>query len=134
MATSTHIEAVARLVQVIESADRSARLVADPGLGKSRVLAQALKATRSPTRRVALVGAVDSAELFSRLAQGLGGRVVPDGSRSVAWRALAEAVSSVDGRESMQSSRSMTPMSSNLVGTGSTWNGWTLSTQTLRLA
>jgi MSHA biogenesis protein MshM len=93
VATSTHVEAVGRLVQVIESADRSARLVAGPGLGKSRVLAQALKATRSPTRRVALVsGAMDSADLFSRLAQRLGGRVVPDGSRSATWRALAEAL------------------------------------------
>jgi MSHA biogenesis protein MshM len=93
VATSTHLEAVARLVHIIESAGRSARLVADPGLGKSRVLARALEVTRSPTRRVALVsGTFDAHGLFSNLAQGLGGRVVPGASRSTAWRALSESV------------------------------------------
>ena len=84
-----HVEAVARLVHTIETAGRSARLLAGPGLGKSIVLARALEATRSPNRRVARVtGSTDGAELFSSLAAGLGAKVAPDASRSAAWRAL----------------------------------------------
>ena len=90
--TPKHTEAVSRLVHTIESAGRSARLLAGPGLGKSRVLARAIEATRSPTRRVARAnGLTDGADLFATLATGLGSRLVPDAPRSTAWRALAEA-------------------------------------------
>ncbi len=90
--TPTHAEAVARLVHSIESAVRSARLVAGSGLGKSRVLARALEATRSPIRRVARAnGLADGPDLFARLAAGLGARLAPDASPSAAWRALAES-------------------------------------------
>ena len=87
-----HVEAVSRLVHAIESAGRSARLVAGPGLGKSMVLARALEATRSPTRRVARsIGPGDGAELFASLARGLGARVTPGLARGAAWRILAES-------------------------------------------
>ena len=89
-----HSEAVARLVQVIESAERSAWLVAAPGLGKSTVLARAIEATRSPERRFARVsGPIDGLELFGGLAAGLGARGMkdPNASRSMAWRILGES-------------------------------------------
>jgi MSHA biogenesis protein MshM len=92
VATPNHLEAVARLVHTIESVGRSARLVAGAGLGKSLVVEKALGATRSPSRRVARVsGPFDAIELYSRLAEGLGGRVGPDVSRSSAWRVLANS-------------------------------------------
>jgi type II secretory pathway predicted ATPase ExeA len=87
-----HAEAVARLVHTIESAGRSARLIAGPGLGKSTVLARALEATRSPGRRFSRVtGPVDGPELFASLAAGLGAKVALDASRSTAWRILGES-------------------------------------------
>jgi type II secretory pathway predicted ATPase ExeA len=92
VSTAGHAEAVARLVHTIETAGRSARLVAGPGLGKSRVLARALEASRHPERRVARISApTDGADLFARLAVGLGGRVETMGSRASAWRGLSEA-------------------------------------------
>ncbi len=91
-ATPTHAEAVARLVHTIESAGRSARLVAGPGLGKSTVLARAIEATRGPTRRFARATSPgDGAGLFASLAAGLGRRVDPDAGRSAAWRALVDS-------------------------------------------
>jgi type II secretory pathway predicted ATPase ExeA len=88
-----HDEAVARLVHAIETAGRSARLIAPAGLGKSRVLSRALEATRSPERRVARIsGPTDGAELFAWLAVELGARLAPGSSRSVGWRSLADCV------------------------------------------
>src|SRR5437763_8435285 len=87
--TPTHDEAVARLVHTIESSGRSARLVAGPGLGKSTVLARAIEATRSPTRRFARAsGLADGPCLLASLATGLGARVGRESSRSQAWRVL----------------------------------------------
>jgi type II secretory pathway predicted ATPase ExeA len=92
VATAGHGEAVARLVHTIETAGRSARLIARAGLGKSRVLARALGATRSPDRRIVRINApTDGTDLFARLAVELGMRVTPGSTRAVAWRALAEA-------------------------------------------
>ena len=54
--TVVHAEAVARLVHTIESADRLAEVRGQGGLGKSRVLGQALKESRSPLRRLGSVG------------------------------------------------------------------------------
>ncbi len=90
--TPTHSEAVARLVHAIASASRSARLIAGPGVGKSRVLTEALEATRSPTRRIARAnGLTEGDNLFATLAAGLGARLCPDASRTSAWRALVNA-------------------------------------------
>jgi MSHA biogenesis protein MshM len=70
-----HVEAVVRLVYSIEARDRLAILSGPPGVGKSRVLAQALHETRSPVRRVSMVNRpMDGADLFAGLAQGLGVR------------------------------------------------------------
>jgi MSHA biogenesis protein MshM len=92
VSTSIHGEAVARLVHTIETAGRSAHLIAGAGLGKSRVLGRALEATRSPERRFARISApTDGADLFARLAVELGTRVAPGSSRAVAWRSLTEA-------------------------------------------
>ncbi len=92
VATPTHSEAVARLAHTIETAGRSARLVAGAGLGKSTVLARAIEATRAPTRRFArATGPVDGADLFATLAAGLGSRSGLDAGRAEAWRALVEA-------------------------------------------
>lgn len=89
----THQEAVARLVDTIESGRKLAVVREPGGMGKSRVLAQALAETRRPGRRVArLASPADGASLFAALAEGLGGRVPAGAGRSVAWRALAEAV------------------------------------------
>jgi MSHA biogenesis protein MshM len=66
---------VARLVYSIEARDRLAVLSGPPGVGKSRVLAQAVHETRSPLRRVSKVNSpMDGADLFAGLARGLGVR------------------------------------------------------------
>jgi len=92
VATPTHSEAVARLVHTIETAGRSIRLVAGPGLGKSSILARAIEMTRGPDRRIARASSpVEGAGLFAALAAGLGSRVSPDAGRASAWRSLAEA-------------------------------------------
>ncbi len=88
-----HDEAVARLVQTIETGQRFAMLRAAAGLGKSRVLSRALAESRNPTRRIALVRTPgDSTLLLSGLAESLGMRVPVGDSRSAAWKALADAV------------------------------------------
>ncbi len=94
VAVPSHAEAVARLSYTIGSAGRSAGLVAGPGLGKSTVLARALEEARDPTLRIARAsasGAADGATLFATLAAGLGARVAPGASRSIAWRSLVDA-------------------------------------------
>lgn len=93
VSTMGHDEAVARLVETIESARRRAVVRAAEGLGKSIVMARALAATRHPLRRFTLVKApVDGQEMFAALASGLGVPVSGDASRSSAWRALVDAV------------------------------------------
>lgn len=70
-----HEEAVARLSYSIEAKHRLAVLSGPTGVGKSRVLAQALHETRSPLRRVSMVKSpMDGADLFAGLARGLGVR------------------------------------------------------------
>lgn len=88
-----HEEAVERLVQTIESGQRSAFLRGASGLGKTRVLTQALARARRPTRRLALLTSPpDGARLLGGLAEGLGARVDPTAGRALAWKALADAV------------------------------------------
>jgi type II secretory pathway predicted ATPase ExeA len=90
---SAHEEAVARLVHTIETGQRVATVRAPGGMGKSMVLARALAATRSPTRRVAhLASPCDGAGLFAGLAEGLGVRVPAEADRARTWRALGDAV------------------------------------------
>ena len=92
VAAPPHAEAVARLVHAIEAAERSARLVAAPGLGKSAVLARAIELARAPNRRFGRAsGPIDGASLFASLAAGLGARVDPGAGRGPTWRALGEA-------------------------------------------
>lgn len=92
VATPGHDEAVARLAHTIDSAGRTARLVAGSGLGKTVVLDRALAAARSPTRRIARAnGPIDGASLFATLAEGLGARVSADAGRASAWKALVDA-------------------------------------------
>jgi type II secretory pathway predicted ATPase ExeA len=85
---SSHEEAVARLAQTIDSGGRLAVLSAPAGMGKSRVLSQALALGRSPSRRFALVkNPSDGEDLATRFAEKLGGRLNGPG-QALAWRAL----------------------------------------------
>jgi MSHA biogenesis protein MshM len=90
-----HAEAVARLVETIESGRRRAVLRADAGLGKSVVLARVLAEARGPARRAVLrscAAAGDGAGLLASLAEGLGRRVPAGSTRGMSWKALEEAV------------------------------------------
>jgi type II secretory pathway predicted ATPase ExeA len=88
-----HQDAVARLIDTIETGQGRAVVQAAAGLGKSRILARALAETRSPTRRaVWLSSPSDGPALLAGLAEGLGRRVVTSASRAMSWRALTEAV------------------------------------------
>ena len=91
--TSGHAEAVARLVHAIESGWPTASLRAGAGLGKSRVLAEALTEVRGPTLRIARSnGPMDGPALLADLAAGLGMTVPVEASRALAWRRLTEAI------------------------------------------
>lgn len=88
-----HQEAVARLVETIESGRKLAILQEKEGMGKSRVLAQALREARNPWRRVVRASSpVDGASLFAELAESLGSRAPVGASRGVAWKHLSEAL------------------------------------------
>lgn len=88
-----HQEAVARLVETIEAGRKLAILQEKEGMGKTRVLAQALGEIRSPWRRVVRASSpVDGASLFAELAESLGSRVPAGASRGVAWKRLGEAL------------------------------------------
>jgi general secretion pathway protein A len=89
----SHDEAVAKLVDTIESAQRRAFLTADAGLGKTMVLHRAFDEARNPGRRFArLTCARDGTLLVAMLAERLGERVAREPSRLAAWRALERAV------------------------------------------
>jgi type II secretory pathway predicted ATPase ExeA len=89
-----HEEAVARLAHAVEAGHRLAVLAGPSGVGKTRVLWQALSQLRSPSRRMAMVsGPVDAASLFGDLADGLKVRRTHGGSDPWAcWRALEKAI------------------------------------------
>lgn len=90
---AAHQEAVARLAETIETGRRRAVVCAPAGVGKSRILAQAVAETRAPGRRVArAVAPSDGASLFAALAAGLGVRAASAGGRGQAWRSLADGV------------------------------------------
>jgi type II secretory pathway predicted ATPase ExeA len=91
--TSGHNEAVARLLDAIESQERLAIVRGGAGLGKSTVLARVIALSKRPGKRVArVVHPTDGVELFTRLAEGLGSRVTAGASKPIAWRALVDAV------------------------------------------
>jgi MSHA biogenesis protein MshM len=93
VSTPAHAEAEARLVHAIEAAERSATLLAAPGLGKTQVLSRVLARTRSPWRRIARVtGPIDGPSLLSGLAEGLDVRLPACPGRALAWKRLADAV------------------------------------------
>jgi MSHA biogenesis protein MshM len=88
-----HEEAVARLVDAIETGQKRAVVRAGAGLGKSSVLARALSQNRGPWRRSALVSSpTDGASLLAGLAEGLGRRAPASAGRAQGWKTLAEAV------------------------------------------
>jgi general secretion pathway protein A len=89
-----HEEAVARLVHAVEAGHRLAVLAGPSGVGKTRVLRQALMQARSPSRRLAMVSRpMDAASLFGDLADGLRVRRAHGGSDPWAcWRALEKAI------------------------------------------
>lgn len=89
-----HVEAVARLSHAVEAGHRLAVLGGATGLGKTRVLRQALTESRTPARRVSLVTSpVDEAALIGGLADGLRLRSpVGDASPSACWRALEQGI------------------------------------------
>jgi type II secretory pathway predicted ATPase ExeA len=89
-----HQEAVARLVHTIDAGDRLSVLSGSSGLGKTRVLTQALLESRSPLRRLALVSdPIDAASLFAGLAGGLGVRHAGTAaSLAAGWRALQHEI------------------------------------------
>lgn len=93
VSTPGHDEAVARLVEAVDSAGRRAALRAGAGLGKSVVLGRAVSLVRGPRRRVARVsGAIDGAGLYAGLAAGLGVARRPGHlDRPAAWRSLSDA-------------------------------------------
>jgi type II secretory pathway predicted ATPase ExeA len=86
-------EAVARVVDAVETGQRWAAVRGDAGLGRSTVLARAARELRRPDCRIARVGApVDGTTLWLTLAEGLGTRPRRGASRAAAWAALREAV------------------------------------------
>jgi type II secretory pathway predicted ATPase ExeA len=93
VSVAPHDEAVARLVDTIETGQRRAVVRAGAGLGKSLVLARALAETRGPWRRAVLLSSpIDGPGLLAGLAEALGRRVAAGASRGLSWKALDEAV------------------------------------------
>jgi MSHA biogenesis protein MshM len=89
----SHEEAVARLVDAVESGQRRSAIRAGAGLGKSAVLARALAETRGPSRRAVLLPSPgDGPGMLASLAEGLGRRVPPGAGRGACWKALDDAV------------------------------------------
>lgn len=88
-----HDEALARLVYSIEQTHRQVIFRAEAGLGKTTVLRRAIAETRSPRRRLALVGAPsDGTQLPRLLAEGLGVPLGREFNPNDAWRALGRAI------------------------------------------
>jgi type II secretory pathway predicted ATPase ExeA len=88
----THDEAALRLVDCVESGQRSAYLTADAGLGKTTVLRRVLVETRNVRRRAVLVSCRREADLLlAALADRLGERVGREPTRLACWRAIERA-------------------------------------------
>lgn len=81
----SQVEAVARLVHLIESRERRVTLEAPEGLGKSVVLREALARARRPGRKIVpVIASGDEASLVADVARGLG-------ATQARWRELARA-------------------------------------------
>jgi MSHA biogenesis protein MshM len=90
VSTSGHDEALARLLDTIESGQRRAVLRGGAGTGKSTLLTRLVHESRRPSRRFVRVARPETGtELFAALASGLGVR--PRGPES-AWKALTDAM------------------------------------------
>ena len=88
-----HEEAVARLLHTIESGGRLAVLSAPPGLGKTRVLGQALELARSPMRRIALAKCpTEWRRPRGSTCREAGVRVPASSGRGHAWGALERGI------------------------------------------
>jgi type II secretory pathway predicted ATPase ExeA len=89
----SHDEALARLMDSIETSQRWVNFTAAEGLGKTTVLRRALAGTRSAGRRTCLVSCPpDGTLLLTRLAERLGARVRRDVDRLAAWLDLERAL------------------------------------------
>ena len=92
VATPGHAEAVARLEHAIEAGLGAAIVRGVAGVGKTRVLGEALRRGRGPARRIARsTSPTDGAALLADLAAGLGISPGRGARRTDAWRALADA-------------------------------------------
>lgn len=99
VATPGHEAAVRRLVEVVERREPRAILVADAGIGKSMVVAEALTRLRCVTRRIAkVVAPMDGPMMLGALATHLGVANRQDASRRAAWRAFSDAVQLCDAQ------------------------------------
>ncbi len=92
VSTPTHDEAVARILHAVEAGERRVTLTASTGLGKTTVLAAALKRLHLPRRRIArVVAPLDGTSLLAELAGGLGMATGRLADRANAWRTLSDA-------------------------------------------
>ena len=88
-----HAEAVERLVYAVEAGERMVSLRAPAGLGKSRVVAEALRRLRGPQRKLArVVAPVEESGLWDALAGRLGARTRAGSGSWLAWRNLEDAI------------------------------------------
>lgn len=93
VATPPHAEAVARLVHIAESGDRLGLIRAETGLGKSAVLAEALRRCRHPRCRVVLVSAaLGTSALLASLARGIARSPARGPERAEPWEPLLDSL------------------------------------------
>jgi type II secretory pathway predicted ATPase ExeA len=89
----THEEALARLLDTIETGQRLVRLRGGRGLGKSVVLTRLADEARGPSRRIAQIAApTDGLDLTRQLATALGRAPSSTADRPAAWNALRDAI------------------------------------------
>jgi hypothetical protein len=97
----SHEEAMARLIFSIERQQRFVTLFAEAGVGKTTVVMQAIRETRSPRRRVVMVRLPsEGPQLLGLLADGLGLPFGAGSDRGGVWRSLCRALraSSLEGQ------------------------------------
>ena len=74
---ASHAEVLSRLVDAIDSGSRAVKLSAEPGMGKSTLLREALAQIRHPNRRLVSINQPTSSEdVVLRVARALGRRAV----------------------------------------------------------
>jgi hypothetical protein len=93
VSTSTHEEALARLIDTIQTEEPHAVVHGASGHGKTAVLREAIAKTRGPGRRIAWASCpVDGPSMLGGLARGLGHGTAALSCRAEAWRLLGEAI------------------------------------------